>query len=168
MDNSKLIDASKDQLTRVLAFFPRVDSVSSVLLGVDLGMLALLANKMLPLKFSEWHVYLATVPALLVCGSLYHLFRGYFPKLSGGWHSLIYFREIAQRTETEFVSGFRDQTEEAYIQDLLTQTWRNSQILTEKFNHLSKAFLFLAWAIVPWLIVLAILSAGTVETAIKQ
>ena len=79
-----------------------------------------------------------------------------------------YFREIAQRSEAEFVTSFREQTEEAYIQDLLTQAWRNSQILTEKFNHLSKAFLFLAWAIIPWLIVLAILSARTAETAIKQ
>jgi hypothetical protein len=164
MDNTKLIDASKDLLTRVLAFFPRVDNVSSVLLGVNLGMLALLANKTLPFKLYDWQIYLAVVPALLIGGSLYHLFRGYFPRLEGGPLSLIYFREIAQRKETEFIEGFRAQTEEAYVNDLLNQAWRNSQILTQKFNHLSKAFVFLAWAIIPWLIALAILTARSAET----
>ena len=168
MDNVKLIDASKDQLTRVLAFFPRVDTVSSVLLGVDLGMLALLANKALPIRFFEWHTFLAVIAALLIGGSLYHLFRGYFPRLTGGWRSLIYFREIAQRTEKEFQEGFRTLTEQAYIDDLLSQIWRNSEILTQKFNHLVRAFIFLAWAIVPWLIALALLSARTTETATKS
>lgn len=167
MDNAKLIDASKDQLARVLGFFPRVDAVSSVLLGVDLGMLALLANKTLPLKAFEWGMTFAAVPALLIGISLYHLFRGYFPILTGGWHSLIYFREIAQRKEEDFIKDFRALTEEAYVGDLLSQVWRNSEILTQKFNHLSKAFIFLAWAIIPWLFVLALLSARTAETTTK-
>src|SRR5262245_35714490 len=106
MDNTKLIEASKDQLTRVLAFFPRVDTVASVVLGVDLGMLALLANKSFSLKSFEWYMLLGVVAVLLIAGSLYNLFRGYFPRLSGGWNSLIYFREIAQRTEDQFKDGF--------------------------------------------------------------
>ncbi len=167
MENVKLIEASKDQLTRVLAFFPRVDTVGSVLLGVDLGMLALLANKALPVKFFDWQTFLAVVATLLIGGSLYHLFRGYFPRLTGGWNSLIYFREIAQRTEAEFNLGFRSLTEQTYLDELLSQIWRNSEILTQKFNHLVRAFIFLAWAIVPWLIALALLSARTTETATK-
>jgi hypothetical protein len=161
VDNQALIEASKDQLTRVLAFFSRVDTVASVLLGVDLGMLALLANKMFPISFFEWHIYVAAIPAVLIGISLYHLFRGYFPRLTGGWLSLIYFREIAERKESDFIREFRTQSEEAYVNDLLSQVWRNSQILTQKFNHLSKAFIFLAWAIIPWLIVLALLSSLT-------
>jgi hypothetical protein len=167
MDNSKLLDASKDQLTRILAFFPRVDTVSSILLGVDLGMLALLANRTLPLKAFEWPMALAAIPTLLIGGSLFHLFRSYFPRLTGGWHSLIYFREIAQRKEADFIKQFRDQNDENYINDLLSQVWRNSEILTQKFDHLSKAFIFLAWAIIPWLIALALLAAQTTETTTK-
>src|SRR5262245_55609490 len=127
MDNQALIEASKDQLTRVLAFFSRVDTVASVLLGVDIGMLALLANKMFPISFFEWHIYVAGIPALLMSISLYHLFRGYFPRLTGGWLSLIYFREIAERTETDLIRDFRAQSEEMYVNDLLSQVWRNSE-----------------------------------------
>lgn len=168
LDNTKLIDAAKDQLTRVLAFFPRVDTVSSVLLGVELGMLALLANKSLPLRFFEWYTLLAAIAAVLIACSLYHLFRGYFPRLSGGWNSLIYFREIAQRNEDEFTAGFRSLTEQAYIDDLLSQVWRNSEILTQKFNHLINAFIFLACAVIPWLIAFAFLSARTTEAVGKS
>ena len=35
------------------------------------------------------------------------------------------------------------------------RVWLNSQILTQKFDHLKTAFLFTAWSIVPWLITLA-------------
>lgn len=158
MDNEALVEASKDQLTRVLAFFSRVDTVASVLLGVDLGMLALLANNVLPISFFEWSIYVSAIPAVLIGISLYHLFRGYFPRLTGGWLSLIYFREIAERTESDFIREFRAQSEETYVNDLLSQVWRNSEILTQKFNHLSKAFIFLAWAIIPWVVALVLVS----------
>jgi hypothetical protein len=167
MEDAKLIDASKEQLTRVLGFFPRVDTVASVVLGVDLGMLALIANRALPLKTFEWQMAFAAIPVLLVGFSLFHLFRGYFPRLKGGWLSLTYFREIAQREEAEFIREFRALNEQTYIDDLLSQVWRNSEILTQKFDHLSKAFMFLAWAILPWLIALVLLTSRTTETTTK-
>lgn len=167
MDHTKLIEASKDQLSRVLGFFPRVDAVASVVLGVDLGMLALLANGALPQKAFDWRMAFAALPVLLIGFSLLHLFRGYFPRLTGGWLSLIYFREIAQRLEADFIREFRDQDEDAYVNDLLSQVWRNSEILTQKFDHLSKAFKFLALAIIPWLIALVLLTGQTAETAAK-
>lgn len=49
MENKHLIDLARDQLNRVLGFFPRVDAKISVLLSVAIAMLALLASKA-PLK----------------------------------------------------------------------------------------------------------------------
>lgn len=167
MDNIKLMDVAKDQLERVLSFFPRVDTVLSVVLGIDLGMLALLTNKALPLKPFGWQMTIAGVAILLLGISLYHLFRGYFPKLDGGWNSLIYFREIAQRKEDKYQKAFKEQSEEAYVTDLLSQVWRNSEILTQKFDHLSKAFKYLAGAIIPWLIALILLTIQTGEAVAK-
>jgi hypothetical protein len=168
MDNAEpLIERSRDQLNRVLGFFPRVDAVSSVLLGVNIGMLALLANNMLPLKAFAWYTAFAVIPIFLIGISLIHLYRGSFPKLDGGWRSLIYFREIAQRSESEFTKEFSAQSHQEYVNDLLSQVWRNSEILTQKFNHLRLAFIFMALAIVPWVVALALFSAQVSEATTK-
>jgi hypothetical protein len=79
-----------------------------------------------------------------------HLYRGAFPSLKGGEESLIYFREITKKREQPFNDAFIAQTETAYLKDLLGQVWRNSQILTTKFDHISAAFNWMALAIVPW------------------
>lgn len=165
MDKNQLTEAAKNSLERVLSFFPRVDAVSSVVLGVDIGMLALLANSILPLKTLEWRsLAFVAVAVVLIGSSLINLYRGSFPKLTGGWRSLLYFREIAQRDEAEFIREFLAQNEDDYLNDLLSQIWRNSEILTLKFNHLRLAFIFLAWAVVPWAIALALLASQTAET----
>jgi hypothetical protein len=41
--------------------------------------------------------------------------------LIGGHDSLIYFREIAKRTETAFIEQFQQQSDEAYVKDMLAQ-----------------------------------------------
>lgn len=140
-----------EQLDRVLAFFTRADAKGSVLLAVDTGMLAFLASNF-PLYNSFDKMLLITLlPALLLAISLWHLYKGAFPSLDGGHESLIYFREIAKRTESRFIAEFVSQSDEAYINDLLSQVWRNSEILKEKFNHISSAFNWMALSIPPWL-----------------
>ena len=84
---------------------------------------------------------------------------GAFPSLEGGRGSLIYFREIAKRKEAQYAEEFRSISEEDYLKDLLGQVWRNSEILTEKFDHISTAFNWTAFSILPWvgsLVLLAI------------
>jgi hypothetical protein len=93
---------------------------------------------------------------LLLAASVAMLYRGGFPNLSGGQSSLVYFREIAKRTEHRFVEEFSAQSEKHYANDLLGQVWRNSQILTIKFDCLKLAFTFMALAIVPWIVTLAL------------
>jgi hypothetical protein len=93
------------------------------------------------------------------------LYRGAFPKLEGGSSSLVYFREIARRTEAKFIDEFMKQSDEDHIKDLLGQAWRNSEILKEKFDDLKAAFIFLALAIPPWVVALAIFTLKT--TALK-
>jgi hypothetical protein len=69
-----------------------------------------------------------------------------------------YFREIAKRTESSFVEEFMAQVDEVYIKELLSQIWRNSEILTEKFNHISAAFNWMVLALLPWIASLAFLA----------
>ena len=165
MDNHQLADISRDQLNRVLGFFSRVDTVSSIVLGIDIGMLAILATNAPPTRAFSWYTLTAAVvPVLLLAKSLLHIYQGSFPRLAGGWISLIYFREIAVRKEDEFIREFTTQSEDAHIKDLLSQVWRNSEILTEKFNHLKSAFVWLGWALIPWLICLYLFASEHTET----
>jgi hypothetical protein len=83
------------------------------------------------------------------------LYKGAFPNLAGGNLSLVYFREIAKRTEAKFIDEFMAQQEADYVKDVLGQVWRNSEILVEKFNHLKCALTFMAVAVIPWIISIA-------------
>lgn len=158
MDHKRLTEIAASQLDRVLAFFPRADAKGSVLLAIDTGMLAVLAGN-LPASNSFDHMLLVVlVPVFLIGGSLWHLYLGAFPRLEGGHNSLIYFREIAKRTESHFIEEFSSQSDEGYAKDVLSQVWRNSEILKQKFNHISSAFNWMALAILPWLGCLMFLS----------
>lgn len=168
MTNKELTDIAKDNLSRVLGFFARVDTVSSIVLALDISALALLASNAPPLKTMDgWSIF-ALVAVILISLSLYHLYRGAFPRLDGGPLSLIYFREIAARKEEEFTKEFEEQNEDFYLNDLLSQIWRNSEILTQKFTHLNYAFTFLALSIIPWLVALFVFASRNTESLLAK
>ena len=98
------------------------------------------------------------LPLFLIGGSLWYLHKAAFPSLAGGHDSLIYFREIAERTETKFIDDFTALSDQAYMKDILGQVWRNSAILKEKFDHISAAFNWMALAILPWAVTLVMLA----------
>jgi hypothetical protein len=151
MDHKHLTEAAATQLDRVLAFFPRADAKGSVLLAVDTGMLAVLASNSPPSASFDWWILITLLPVLLLGISLWHLYMGAFPNLKGGHDSLIYFREISKRTESRFIEEFLGQPDDDLLKDLLSQVWRNSEILKTKFDHISSAFDWTALAILPWL-----------------
>lgn len=168
MSIKERIEVAKDNLSRVLGFFPRVDTVSAIVLAIDISALALLASNAPPLKALDgWSIF-ALVAVILIGLSLYHLYKGAFPRLDGGPLSLIYFREIASRTEEEFAKSFVEQNEEFYLNDLLSQLWRNSEILTQKFTHLNYAFTFLALSIIPWLLSLFIFASRNTASLLAK
>jgi hypothetical protein len=157
MTNAELVTISEKSLDRILSFFSRVDSKGSVLLAINTTMLAVLGGNAPPIKyFNEWYMFVFVVPLLLICYSLWHLYKISFPNLEGGTSSRIYFREITKRTESKYIDDFKNMKEDEYLNDLLSQGWRNSEILKEKFDHLKFAFILLAISILPWVISLSI------------
>jgi Family of unknown function (DUF5706) len=74
------------------------------------------------------------IAAGLLVGSYYCLYHGGFPNLKGGHSSNVYFKDIAARNESKFAEDYQKQSSEALRLDLLSQIWRNSEILTEKFR----------------------------------
>jgi hypothetical protein len=156
VNDAGLKDA-RDQLNLILSFFPRVDAKLSTVLALDTGMLAALSAS-LP-EFGKMTVWLAVAPALasgLLIASYVYLYRGGFPDVKGGHSSVIYFKEIAKRTEAAFIAEYCRQTLESLRQDVLGQVWRNSEILTEKFRCLKLAFICMAIGALPWAFSLAV------------
>lgn len=155
-DGKDRFTAAWNQLTLVLSFFARIDTKLSVVLGVDLGMLTLLATKAPSLeKFTAFQTTATSVCLLPIALSLYHLYQGSFPHLRGGTNSIVYFRTIAGMTEADFVSIYRGMKLTAIADDILEQAWRNSKILANKFDSLSRAYQWFLVAVVPWLAALA-------------
>jgi hypothetical protein len=151
MEQKMQLSASHDELALVVSFFSRVDAKASVVLAVDTGMVGYLSSHLPGLDSVRWWEFIAPACTVaLLFWSYWFLYKGAFPRLKGGEGSLVYFREIAGRTETKFVDEFMSQHQEAYIKDVLGQAWRNSQILKEKFNDLRYAFIFMAIAVLPW------------------
>jgi hypothetical protein len=161
MVNSEQTGAARDQLNRTLGFFARVDGKASVVLGVDTAMLAVLATRTSSYALLRWEWIAVGLTLVPLAFSFWQLYREAFPSLDGGEQSLLYFREIAKRDERKYIEAWQRMTDDEYLKDLLRQTWRNSEILKQKFDHMKLAFYGLALAIVPWMISLALLSRLT-------
>jgi len=128
----------------------------------------LLATRALPYTHLRWELIPVTATLLLIALSVWHLYQEAFPALDGGEDSLVYFRPIAGRTETNFRDAWLKQADEQHLSDLLGQIWRNSVILKKKFDHIRWAFIFLACALLPWAISLIWLTVSTGTVAQPQ
>lgn len=159
LDEQERLKAAWSQLSLILGFFPRIDTKLSVVLGIDLGMLAMLSTRTPPMSEITWFQGGCAAVFLLCLGvSFFHLYRGAFPHLEGGTSSLVYFRSIAAMTESDYRFAYSALSPSALTSDLLDQSWRNAKILTCKFHSLRHAYTFMIIAAVPWLLVLAMLS----------
>jgi len=168
MEKNNLKDAGSKQLDRVLGFFPRVETKISALFAVDAAMLGLLALNTKLDDVGIW--YLAIFEGLAMVGlgvSLWYLYKASYPQLEGGQTSLVYFREIASRTEAQYIQEMKECDEAKYEQELLGQVWRNSEILKMKFDALKQAFIYTALSIPAWFLALMIATVSHAELAVK-
>ena len=108
MTQTDQLVAARDQLNRVLTFFPRVDAKASLVLAIDTSMLALLATPAFPYAQLRWELMPIGLALLGLGVSLWNLYKQAFPALDGGHQSLIYFREIAGRTEATCIRGMEE------------------------------------------------------------
>lgn len=156
MEQKTLLSAAHDELGLVLSFFSRVDAKASVILAVNTGMVGYLSAHLPSLESMRWWEFLAPACTIvLLASSFWYLYKGAFPQTKGGHGSLVYFREVAGRTETKFIDEFMSQQEAGYTKDLLGQAWRNSEILRQKFEDVKYAFILMAIAVLPWTISLS-------------
>lgn len=153
------VSAAWQQLNLVLGFFSRIDTKLSVVLGINLGMLALLATRMpTPKELTPLAAASGVAFAIALCFSFRHLWVGSFPHLEGGTNSLVYFRSIAQMKESDFRSAYGSLSSDELANDLLNQCWRNSKILTCKFHSLRQSYIATLFAVIPWMVLIIVLA----------
>lgn len=158
MDHDKRLETAINQLNFLMGFFPRADTKLSVVLGIDLGMLAVVAPR-IP-KMDDLSILMYGAGAVFVLAlmfSFYHLWNGAFPHLAGGTNSLVYFRSISRMTESNYRQAYSSLSKEALANDLLDQVWRNSKILDSKFTSLCFAYRATLLAVPFWLLLLYLL-----------
>ena len=144
-----------EQLTQLLEQYPRIDDKISVVIGGTLGMAALLILNIPPFSgFNAWMALGALITAAAMSGSFWHSHKALFPRFEKGNQSLIFFREIAARSEYDFIDQHLAQDRTRLAKDVLGQIWRNSRIITYKFDHLKQAFYYMAWSVIPWMVTL--------------
>jgi hypothetical protein len=149
------------QLDRVLSFFSRVEAKASFVFAINSALLGTLAVHIERSDFNDWHHYSSLGLTMLgLAISYYYVYRCSFPNLSGGHLSLVYFKEIGRLREQNFINQFRELSHDDFIDDILAQTWRNSQILTEKFRTIKIAFIATGVSLLPWTAYLAMSSVS--------
>ncbi|WP_152597885.1 Pycsar system effector family protein [Novilysobacter arseniciresistens] len=149
------VQAAQYQLGLVLGFFPRVDALLAALLGLNVAMLGVaFARAPAVGQFTSQQVVIALIYLALTAMSLRCLYRGSFPDTDGGVGSLVYFGEIAKLHPADYVERFGKQTEAELSRALLHQAWRNSCILSNKFQSLKIAYRWLLASVVPWAVAL--------------
>lgn len=152
MTDSEQISAAWNQLNLVLNFYSRIDTKASVILGLNIGMVAVLFARIPPVAQITFLQYAFATPFFIaVISSLWRLHLGSRPHLDGGTNSLVYFRTIAQMQESRFISACSRRSEVEFIADILEQVWRNSKILNAKFSALKYAQDTMLLASIPWL-----------------
>jgi len=160
MDDEERLAAATNQLDLVMGFFPRADTKLSVVLGINLGMLAVLAPRLPGMEDMTTLVCgIGVCFVLILIASFYHLWNGAFPHLNGGTSSLVYFRSIAGMTESSYRQAYTGLSAGALADDLLNQVWRNSKILDSKFTSLCYAYRITLVAVPFWLALLYLLPA---------
>lgn len=151
------VSDARNQLDLVLSFFSRVDAKLSTVLAINTGMLGALGAMVPPIQTASWPMAIApALTAILLGLSYFFLYRGGFPVTKGGYASLIYFKNIAERNEASFITAYTNLSTEELRSDILAQVWRNSEILSAKFKCLRSAFVAMALGVLPWMISLCV------------
>lgn len=151
----KDIDIIEAQLSRVLGFFPRVDTKVGGLFAVNSAILAISAANVQAGDLKQWYIVVPAVfLALGLIASYTFLYRCNFPNLSGDPNSLIYFTAIQNKTESAFIAEYEGATEDEYHADMLRQVWRNSVILCEKYRSVAVAIRLTLATLLPFAIFL--------------
>lgn len=150
--NEQLRLAEKN-LEYLLEWVGRFDNKSSVILGIDTGMLGVLAT-FAPAKnlWDSLMIAFAILSTLFLSISLLFIYLGNYPRLKGPSNSLFFFGSICSKDFKKYQQEFTKRSYEEQLKDILEQCHRNSEILNQKFCYLKWAYRMLFVGVILWAI----------------
>ena len=142
-------------LGRLLDWIGRIDTKSSVVLGVGTAMLALLASLApSPRIWTLQTVIFGATGAVCPLASLFFVYAANYPRVKGSSTSLNFFGGISSKTFREYAKAFMDASAGDHLSDVLEQCHRNAEIISQKFSALKWAYRALLVGVVPWILCL--------------
>jgi hypothetical protein len=147
------LDLAEKNLDRLLEWVTRFDNKSSVVLGLNTGMLGVIGALAPSAKL--WNplvLFFAILSIVFLSIGLLFVFLGNYPRLKSPNNSLFYFGSACKKNINQYKQEFSKRSSEEHLQDLLEQCHRNSEILDQKFRYLSWAYNALFASIIPWAI----------------
>jgi hypothetical protein len=149
----KQIEVAEKNLQRTLEWISRFDGRAPLVLGLDTGMVAVLSGLAPPLqKWTNTIIATLSITLILLSAGLLAIYFAGYPRTKGSDQSLIYFGSIAFLSLTEYQQKSASLTQKVYLDDLLQQCHRNSEIVEKKFSLLKWAYRFLFAALPAWAI----------------
>jgi len=162
MDISSKSEIAERHLAGLQTFYPRVDARVSTIFAISSAQTAIAAfNYVGPQQASVWQSLLLILFGLSTVIIHVNLYMCTFPKLTGGSETSMFFAHVAKMGEADFIAKYRTLSEDEIFADLTKQIWRSSQILADKYRHLTNGTIALAAASVAWVLFLVLVSAGT-------
>lgn len=153
MSVKEQLGLAEKNLEYLLEWVGRFDSKSSVILGIDTGMLGVLAT-FAPAKnlWDSLMIGFAVLSIILLLISLLFVYLGNYPRLKGPSESLFYFGSICRKCFNQYQQEFSKRSTEEHLKDMLEQCHRNSEILNQKFKYLKWSYRLLLIGVIPWAI----------------
>lgn len=146
------------ELDRVSGYIPRAEGKVTTLFPVAIAMLGVIAVKIPVNDPCSWRVVNAILAAACLAMCLWRVYETLFPRTTAPRVSLIFFGEIAKKSEAQYVADLSAADDALLIADAASQIWRNSEIVTAKYGTAKAAFRWLVTALPFWLIFLALVT----------
>ena len=151
------INQAELNLQRKLDWIGRHDNRVVITTGIVIAMLGVLSSASANIKtWTCFEYILFGITSLVLFISLILLYYSQYPKTTSPNSSLIFFKTISELDYNAFKSQTKSRTKEEYLDDLLFQIHRNSQILNKKFINLRISMILLGCSLIPWLIIIYI------------
>ena len=147
------IERAERVLFLQLEWIKTADSKVPPLFAINIAMLGIMAA--LIKTITTWTIATAiasSISTLLLLLSMSSLALCMFPRLDGPKGSSIFFGGIAKQVEVKFKEGFSSQSDANYLDDTLSQAYKNAVIASEKYWFVKLAFIFTFSSIPVWII----------------
>ncbi len=152
------IDRAEKVLSLQLEWIRVADAKVPPLFAINTAMLGVMA--VLVKSIQVWTIATAivtTISALSLLLSMGCLAICMFPRLNGPKSSSVFFGGIAKQAEGKFKKDFASQADTDYLDDVLSQTYRNAEIADTKYGVIKVAFIFTFFSMPVWLLAVYLL-----------